>query len=49
MLRPAYCIFAGMIVSNLGRGKAARTFFEIAGTLVIIGGIVDMMLHAGSH
>jgi hypothetical protein len=49
MLRPAYFIFAGILISNLGRRPAARTVFEIAGTLVILGGIVDLILHAGGH
>jgi hypothetical protein len=48
MLRPSYFIFAGIVLSNLGRGKA-RLLFEVAGTLVIVGGIVDMVLHAGGR
>lgn len=45
MLRPVYLIFAGIVLSNLGKGKA-RTFFEVLGTLVVIAGIVDTILGA---
>jgi hypothetical protein len=48
MLRPSYFIFAGIVISALGRGKA-RLLFEVAGTLVIVVGIVDMVLHGGGH
>jgi hypothetical protein len=46
MLRPTYLVFAGVVLSNLGTGRS-RPFFEVVGTLVVIGGIVDVILGAG--
>jgi hypothetical protein len=46
-LRPAYLIACGVVLSGLGRGRLLRSVCEVAGTLVILAGIVDLIVHTG--